>query len=198
MNIHYNDFIGIYSDVYPVGYCSHMIQEFERLIKTGVGSNRQRSEGALKHKKDDMQLELSLRSHPTLDFDNVNIVDVFFKGLQTCYDSYSEKFSILIDSSIHASVVKMQRTDPGGGYHVWHGERGFGDHSNRVLVYMLYLNTLEEKEAGETEFLYQQLRLQPKENTMVIWPAAYTHTHRGNVVYGQKSKYIITGWFYYE
>lgn len=195
MNINYNNFIGIYTDVYPHGYCSHTINEFERLIKTGVGSNRQQSEDITKHKKDDMQLELSL--YPTLDFQNTNITNMFFQGLQYCYDSYTEKFSILKEDKIHATVIKMQRTDPGGGYHIWHGERGSGIHSNRVLVYMLYLNTLEKEEAGETEFLYQQLRIQPKENTMIIWPAAYTHTHRGNVVHGEKSKYIITGWFNY-
>jgi hypothetical protein len=63
---------------------------------------------------------------------------------------------------------------------------------------MLYLNSLTLDEAGETEFLYQQLRLQPQENTMILWPASYTHAHRGNTVFGNNSKYIVTGWFYYE
>jgi hypothetical protein len=63
---------------------------------------------------------------------------------------------------------------------------------------MLYLNTLTAEEAGETEFLYQQRRLRPEENTMVIWPATFTHTHRGNAVFGERSKYIVTGWFYYD
>ena len=94
--------------------------------------------------------------------------------------------------------MKMQRTSPGGGYHVWHGEQGNGDHAERVLVYMLYLNSLETEEAGETEFLYQQLRIKPTENMMVLWPASFTHAHRGNTVFGQHSKYIVTGWFYYE
>jgi hypothetical protein len=57
----------------------------------------------------------------------------------------------------------------------------------------VYLNDIDE--AGETEFLYQKRRISPKENTLIIWPAAFTHTHRGNVVHGAKSKYIITGWF---
>jgi hypothetical protein len=63
---------------------------------------------------------------------------------------------------------------------------------------MLYLNTLEPESAGETEFLYQQTRIQPVENTMILWPAAYTHAHRGNTVFGNTSKYIVTGWFYYD
>ena len=94
--------------------------------------------------------------------------------------------------------MKMQRTDPGGGYHVWHGEQGSGVNSGRVLVYSLYLNTLEIEDAGETEFLYQQTRFRPIENTMILWPASYTHAHRGNTVFGNTSKYIVTGWFYYD
>lgn len=92
----------------------------------------------------------------------------------------------------------MQGTSTGGGYHVWHSEQGNGDHANRGLVYMLYLNTLPTEANGETEFLYQQRRLNPVENTMVIWPAAFTHAHRGNPVYGDNTKYIVTGWFYHE
>ena len=94
--------------------------------------------------------------------------------------------------------MKMQKTSSGGGYHVWHGEQGNGDQANRGLVYMLYLNTVPVEANGETEFLYQQRRINPVENTMVLWPASFTHTHRGNPVYGDNHKYIITGWFYHE
>jgi hypothetical protein len=63
---------------------------------------------------------------------------------------------------------------------------------------MLYLNTLRPESAGETEFLYQQKRYNPIENRLIVWPAAYTHAHRGNAVFGEQSKYIVTGWFYYD
>jgi len=33
---------------------------------------------------------------------------------------------------------------------------------------------------------------------MLLWPATFTHAHRGNPVLGEQSKYIVTGWFYYE
>ena len=92
----------------------------------------------------------------------------------------------------------MQKTSSGGGYHVWHGEQGNDDSANRGLVYMLYLNTLPKEANGETEFLYQQRRINPVANTMVLWPAAFTHAHRGNPVYGDNTKYIVTGWFYHE
>jgi hypothetical protein len=198
MNAEYKDFIAIYRDVYPEGYCQHLIKEFDRLVESGAGTNRQRGEGAPKHRKNDMQLGLNFGVHSAQDFNNTPATRMFFDGLQQCYDAYTEQFSVLKEGRITGTAMKMQRTDPGGGYHVWHGEQGNGEHADRVLVYMLYLNTLTQEEAGETEFLYQQRRLQPTENTMVLWPAAFTHAHRGNTVFGERSKYIVTGWFYYE
>lgn len=198
MSSEYKDFIAVYRDVYPEGYCQHLINEFERLIESGAGVDRQRSENALKHTKNDMQLGLNFGVHSVAGFNGMSATSLFFDGLQQCYDRYTDEFSVLRDGKIKGTAMKMQRTDPGGGYHVWHGEQGNGNHADRVLVYMLYLNTLTEEEAGETEFLYQQRRIKPTENTMVLWPAAFTHAHRGNVVYGNNSKYIVTGWFYYE
>ena len=198
MNAEYKDFIAIYRDVYPEGYCQHLIKEFDRLVESGAGTNRQRGEGALRHRKNDMQLGLNFGAHNAADFNDTPATRVFFNGLQQCYDQYTEQFSVLKDAKIHGTAMKMQRTDPGGGYHVWHAEQGNKEHAERVLVYMLYLNDLGEQDGGETEFLYQQRRISPQENTMVLWPAAFTHAHRGNTVFGERSKYIVTGWFYYE
>lgn len=198
MRAEFKDFIGSFHDLYPEGYCKHLISEFERLVQSGAGSNRQQSEGAAKHRKNDMQLGLNFGVHNVAAFEGKNATDLFFAGLQKCYDVYAEQYSILKNDKITGTAMKMQRTDPGGGYHVWHSEQGNGEHSARVLAYMVYLNTLEPEEAGETEFLYQQCRIKPQENLMLIWPAAFTHAHRGNTVFGQRSKYIVTGWFYYE
>lgn len=197
MNTEYKEFIGIYRDVYPEGYCQHLISEFERLVNSGAGSDRQRGEGAPKHRKDDMQLALNFGAHTVADFNGKKASDIFFDGLQQCYDTYTEQFSVLKDGKITGTAMKMQRTNPGGGYHVWHGEQG-NPHPDRVLVYMLYLNDLDEKDGGETEFLYQRIRLRPQANAMILWPAAFTHAHRGNTILGEQSKYIVTGWFNYD
>jgi hypothetical protein len=184
--------------VYPEGYCQHLIDQFDSMETNGIGYNRIKSENAAGHIKKDHQIALSLKGHNTENFNGERVTDMFFNGLQQCYENYIENFSVLNNGPIRASVMKMQRTAPGGGYHVWHSEQNGGDQANRVLVYMLYLNTLEPEQAGETEFLYQQERYRPVENTMIIWPAAYTHAHRGNTVFGNNSKYIVTGWFYYD
>ena len=198
MNAKYNNFIGMYDNVFPDGYCRHMIDEFERLNSRGTCLNRKQSENANKVKKNDIHLFLNLKNHQPDRFQDKSSERIFFNRLQTCFDDYVEEYDILKGVDLRCTSIKMQKTVPGAGYHVWHAEQGNVASQNRGLVYSVYLNTLDEDGAGETEFLYQQLRIPPKENTLIIWPAAFTHAHRGNVVFGNTPKYIITGWFYYE
>lgn len=88
---------------------------------------------------------------------------------------------------------KVQKTPPKGGFHNWHCEHGpdVGSY-RRVAVWLLYLTSHED--SGETEFIQQGVKLQPQKGRLVIWPAGFTHPHRGNPVY-DKNKYIATGWF---
>jgi len=196
MNAQYNNFIGMYQCVYPDGFCSHVISEFERLLSSGSCMNRQIGEGTTKTKKEDYHYFLNMRNHSLSDFNGNSFINIFMSGLQSCFDDYVNEYDILKDLDLRCTSIKMQKTDPGAGYHVWHCEQGNHESSSRCLVYSLYLNDIDD--AGETEFLYQRVRIPPKENSMIIWPAGFTHTHRGNVVHGNKSKYIITGWFYLE
>jgi len=199
MNTEYFEHIALFKNVYPDGYCKHLISEFDRLESGGVGANRQKGENALKHAKDDYQIGVHIKHHSLINFENANTADLFFEGLQNCYDVYTEKYSVLKEAgNLRATHMKMQRTSPGGGYHIWHCEQNGGVTSSRALTYMLYLNTLAPEDGAETEFLYQKKRFNPVENTMVLWPAAYTHAHRGNPVLGETCKYIVTGWFYYD
>lgn len=198
MNFEYRDFIGVFTNVYPDGFCDHLISEFERNKNLGAGSDRQMSEGSDKHIKNDYQICSNGKNIIFEPFDGGSTIDMFFKGLQHCFDAYAQEYSPLKNIKINCNNMKMQKTSTGGGYHVWHGEQGNGEQANRGLVYMLYLNTLPAEANGETEFLYQQRRINPTKNTMVLWPAAFTHAHRGNPVYGDNEKYIATGWFYHE
>jgi len=199
MKKEYFEHIALYKDVYPEGYCQHLISEFNRLESGGAGSNRQKSDNVLKHSKDDHQIIIQINNHNLIGFGEDNTCDLFFDGLQRCYDDYTDKYSVLKDNGkIRATVMKMQRTGPGGGYHVWHAEQGPGQHARRAVVYMLYLNSIAPEDGAETEFLYQKKRFNPTENQMVVWPAAFTHAHRGNPVLGETHKYIVTGWFYYD
>jgi len=90
--------------------------------------------------------------------------------------------------------VKFQKTVPTGGYHVWHDEHSWHPSSvNTILAWGLYLNTLSDDGGGETEFLYQSLRVKPVKGDFLLWPAHFTHMHRGNPPL-KEDKYLATGW----
>lgn len=198
MSIEHRDFIGVYKDVYPDGFCEHLITEFDRVQTLGAGTDRQNNEGAHKHMKNDYSIFSNGRNIDFEAFEGERTIDLFFNNLQKCFEIYSNEYSIIKETNVNCKNMKIQKTSTGGGYHIWHSEQGNGDQSNRSLVYMLYLNDLPSEANGETEFLYQQRRINPVKNTMVLWPAAFTHAHRGNPVYGDNHKYIVTGWFYNE
>ena len=91
---------------------------------------------------------------------------------------------------------KIQRTDPfGGGFHNFHSEVSHWENCARALVWTIYLNDMPSNE-GETEFLFDKIRIQPKKGMGVVWPAAWMFQHRGNPVHTH-SKYIATGWYWY-
>jgi hypothetical protein len=194
----YIDFIGFYENVFPQGFCQHVISQFDKVFEQGLCGTRKESENARKHRKSDSFYFLDMTNHNSVfdEFYDHNVRNILQNGLQRCFDAYTNQYDILQDLMLRSTTIKIQKTNPGEGYHIWHCEQNNHDMTDRCLAWAIYLNNIDE--AGETEFLYQKLRVPPKENTCVIWPAAYTHTHRGNVVHGEKSKYIVTGWFYLE
>jgi hypothetical protein len=88
--------------------------------------------------------------------------------------------------------INLQYYSPGGGYYEWHTERTGKANTQRHLVFMTYLNDVED--GGETEFFHQQLKIKPKKGLTLIWPAEWTYTHRG-IPSMTEDKYIITGWY---
>ena len=197
MKAEHKDFIGTYTDVFPSDFCDHIVSNFENSLKHGAGLTRQESEGVLPLHKSDTHIFYGMdHCNPFSDYCGKNFQDTFWDGMDECIKDYGATYPILLEENVRATSFKLQKVCPGEGYHVWHCEHTCINPS-RVVAFMLYLNTLDDEECGETEFLHQQTRVRPVENTVLLWPAAYTHTHRGNPVYGNKSKYVITGWFSY-
>jgi hypothetical protein len=143
------------------------------------------------HKKNDRAVfvleQQSLRFTPDTSF-----ITYFMDRFWNCYNQYVEHYSILSEASKHqVRMMKLQKTLPGQGYHIWHFESDSLERAGRVLSWGLYLNTIEQ--GGETEFLYQGVRIPATQGTLVIWPAGFTHTHRGNPPLSGE-KYLLTGW----
>lgn len=111
--------------------------------------------------------------------------------INACLGQYITQFEGLIGYQTSVDPPNIQRTLPTEGYHKWHCEDAGMGVGKRLLAYMLYLN--DGFEGGETEWLYQSRREAPVSGRMVIWPAGWTHMHRGNPPLSGE-KYIATGW----
>ena len=91
-------------------------------------------------------------------------------------------------------TFNLQKYSPGGHFSAVHTERGSSSTMHRVLAFMTYLNDVEE--GGETSFHYYDINVQPKKGKTIIWPAEWTHAHKGNTL-DAGAKYIITGWMHF-
>lgn len=189
------DFIRIWPNKVPVSLCNRAIQTFEDIIANpkyndSVTNNaKQFSDSNLGRK--DLAIFLG-----DAVFDQADICNEIMEYLHSSLLEYIEEFGQLKASTLsNRYVMKLQRTLPMGGYHVWHCENSSPpENFCRELVWMIYLNDMPDGEA-ETEFLYQRRRVKPTRGTIVLWPAGSTHIHRGNPVYTQ-AKYILTGWYH--
>lgn len=183
------DFVGIFKNAYTKEFCESVIEHYESMVASGHGKTRFESENASKTYKDDTQLFADGIDYVPLRKTTKEFNELFWGKFLPVYE---QEYSPLKESGRHANYsFKIQKTKIGGGYHVWHYESCARETSQRLLTWILYLNDVQE--GGETEFLYQHTRVKPEQGTLVIWPAAFTHTHRGNPPLSNE-KYIVTGW----
>lgn len=90
------------------------------------------------------------------------------------------------------TYFNIQKYSPNQAFTQYHCERAGLKHSNRILVWMIYLNTVTD--FGQTEFYYQHHFEQAEEGKLVIWPTDWTYLHRG-IPSPSQDKYILTGWY---
>jgi hypothetical protein len=183
--------IAIFDNVLTKDECSQLIEHFNRLEKLNLSFTRIDLRDAPGHKKNDRATfpleETSMRFSSDMAF-----LNVFLDRFWICYNRYMDHYSVLIDAPRqYVRSLKIQKTLPGQGYHVWHFENDGIERASRICAWGIYLNTVEQ--GGETEWLYQGVRVPATEGSLVIWPAGFTHTHRGNPPLSGE-KYLMTGW----
>jgi hypothetical protein len=120
----------------------------------------------------------------------------YMEQLHQCYLAYSKEWEFLgsILKRVHIGRFNIQRYGTDGHFGQLHSERTSLNTLHRVLVWMTYLNDVPG--GGETEFPHFGLKVKPEKGTTLIWPAEWTHAHRGCVV-TEGPKYIITGWMHF-
>ena len=188
------NFIEIYENVLDENTCNLIINEFDQMWKNSAKIINKPSNNheipVIEH------ADVGYRTDQSLFAENYSpeAYMAVNKALEVGLKKYAEKYAAIKQyKGLLNQTVKIQRTPIRGGFHSWHFEQIPKENGQRALVWTLYLNTLPEGD-GESEYLYQGIKVRPEAGKLVIWPTTFTHLHRGNPPY-TCTKYIATGWF---
>ena len=182
-------YIEIYDNALNKKECDILINQFEKSnpIRGMMGM------GFSSHIKQCLQLDDTFLS-------DGSIISNIVKPILIRYvDKYNQQYSKLLERTgpwkynDNYSFQKYETEDD--GYKAWHCEHayakgydGLEGASRRILAWMFYLNNAK----SGTEFM-QYPTVRARIGRCVIWPAGWTHVHRG-VIPNKGLKYIITGW----
>lgn len=217
------DFIEVYPDVLDAASCRHIIERFEASGQATRGQTGSGVDVTLKNSYDititgrsDWQdvdtllqqaafagLQQYVRKYPfaligplALRFQDPARGQVTLINESNFATVSDQQYVQMLATVFRSGSINIQKYLAGqGGYPHWHSEvyprDAHGETLHRVLLYTIYLNDVPE--AGATEFYYQRRVIAPRAGSLLLAPAGFTHTHRGNTPVGG-DKYIATSW----
>tara|TARA_B100000795_G_scaffold30473_1_gene20077 strand:+ start:957 stop:1577 length:621 start_codon:yes stop_codon:yes gene_type:complete len=174
----------------PLSICDELIAYFElnknkqKIGVSGVGKNL------------DVKNSTDIRIAPKdMKLPGNEIFEEYFHNLYSCYQDYSTEWPFLTTfaENLQISDFNLQRYQSGQHFQQLHTERSSLETLHRVFAWMTYLNDVDEEDGGSTFFSHYDLAIQPRKGLTLIWPAEWTHAHKGNVLKAD-NKYVITGW----
>lgn len=165
-----DNFIGVFDNALSKEHCEELIKVYEDSVELNYAISR-KDMGKEKIYQDNNLVFVSSKTYVKDDifFDAVQpAVQQFVNLAWISYEEYAKKYGVLTSLASHRfyDSVKIQKTKPSEGYHVWHCEHDERKNGSRLLLVMVYLNDVEE--GGETEFLYQSRRVKPKQGLSLI------------------------------
>ena len=168
--------------------CDNLISYFENsnLKITGLVGNNQINKSI----KDSTDLSLNI-------FEDNIMIKNYLLELNNVINEYKKLYiysDIIQGNCGITEKFNIQRYYPNQGFYEYHTERSNLNTSFRHLSFMTYLNDI--KDAGETEFFYQKIKVKPEKGLTLIWGTDWTFTHRG-IPSKTETKYIATGWYSY-
>lgn len=178
-----NSFIFEQENALSVDLCRNMIDRFEQHTEEQYAGRIGQTAGEDSGVKKTTDLVVSGKQHWK------DIDQALFQSLKTALLEFRETFPYF-KGPFKDMGYGLQRYHPGEYYH-WHIDGGSHDFAMRQLVALWYLNDVSH--GGETEFLYQNLKVKPETGKLVLFPPFWTHEHRACVL-EQGIKYIATTW----
>jgi len=178
-----NSFIFVQPNALSTELCREMIERFEQHTDEQypgrIGQTVDENSGV----KKTTDLVVSGKEHWK------DIDQALFQSLKTALLEFRETFPYF-KGPFKDMGYGLQRYHPGEYYH-WHIDGGSHDFAMRQLVALWYLNDVSH--GGETEFLYQDIKVAPEAGKLILFPPFWTHEHRACVL-EQGVKYIATTW----
>ena len=183
-------FIEVYNNVLTSEQCEKIIDFINSsdltpgLVQTPLKADLIQSE------KDSWDISLNA------DDTSIEINDLIFNSLTRCIQDYKKQHPQIDQLATwrYCQEYNLQKYNPGQAYHSIHCENMNPKSSLRILAWMFYLNTVTD--GGGTYFDNYDLTMNAVQGRCVIWPAYWTHFHRG-IVSKTETKYIVTGWMNY-
>mgnify|MGYP001248942427 CR=1 FL=1 len=128
-----------------------------------------------------------------LDLKCNQVFNKYFANLFEFYKDYNKQWPFLasIIPTLEIGKFNIGKYIAGEHFQKIHTERDSLHSLHRLLAFMTYLNDVED--GGSTYFSHYDLHIKPQKGLTIIWPAEWTHAHKGTIV-NSGSKYIITGW----
>ena len=120
------------------------------------------------------------------------ILQIVHDGLE----KYISKWIHAGEKRGYCPIMKYHIVQQHQGYHIWHQEWEGCHYPESAKVLVWHLSLTSHKNEGELEFKYYDRRIEPKAGRLIIWPAGFTHTHRGNSIRSDTQKHYITGWWF--
>ena len=165
--VNITNFIGTYDGYITKEDCNKAIKLFNKQHEFNKTINRQQFEQVPVNEKQDQQFFATSENINIWHSELKSLIVNFDMALKHYENTTGIKTSYGVDE-FHFTCLKIQKTLPTEGYHIWHVEHGKGfDNEPRALVFSVYLNDVEE--GGETEFLHFSKRVKPKTGRITIF-----------------------------
>lgn len=176
----------------PLSICDELITYFE--------SNQNIQKRGVSLTGEDLEIKntIDITIQPkNISLPGNEVFEKYFHNLFSCYQEYVFEWPFLTTFAENLQIgnFNLQRYKNGQHFQRIHAERTGLDTIHRVFAWMTYLNDVDVKDGGSTFFSHYDLEVQPKKGLTLIWPADWTHAHKGNIL-NADCKYIITGWMH--
>ena len=185
--LEWKDFILIARNHIDKSNCENLSRQYDLLEKNGFISG-----DACTYSKKERQDTSVFFPHDmwgsSIQFRPSDIQE-YSHSLQQLIEQYKDHY--IIEVNMYQCGLKFHKVREGQGFFNWHSENENFKMIHRMLAFMTYLRVPEE--GGETEFMFQKYRHIPEVGTTLIWPAHFTHKHRGGMVL-KGEKLYVTGW----